>query len=68
MISYQIKKDAADPQSSFTRSVFAEHLSNPSPEMVRKLVDQVSHGDFDEKTIEIEEWLDFDEKEMIILG
>ena len=64
LISYQTKRDAADAHSNFTRSFFAEHPNNPSLEMVGKLVDQVSHGDFDGSTIEIEESLDFDAKEM----
>ena len=64
MITYENKKDAADAHSNFTRSFFAEHPSDPSPEMVRKLVDQVSQGNFAEKTIEITEWLEFDAEAM----
>ncbi len=64
MIKYQTKEDAADPHSHFTTSFFAEHSSKPTHEMVKKLVDQVSGGHFEEKTIVIEEWLGFDAEQM----
>ena len=64
IITYQNKKDSADTDSNFTRSFFADHQSDPSPEMVRKLVDLVSHGDFGENTIKVKEWLEFDAEAM----
>lgn len=64
MIKYQTKKDAVDPHIRFMRSFFAEHSSDPTGEMVRKLVDRVSSGDFDDGSIKIEEWLECDAEEM----
>jgi hypothetical protein len=64
MIKYQTKKDAADPNNKFTRSFYAEHFGIPSNEMVKKLVEQISKGDFNEKSIEIQEILGFDPKKI----
>jgi hypothetical protein len=68
MIKYQTKKDTGDPNSHFTRSFFAEHPSDPAREMVTKLIGSVSNGDFEESSIEIEEWLNVDLEEMKKLG
>jgi hypothetical protein len=64
MIRYKTKRDSANCTSKFTRSFFAEHSDDPPFEIVRKLVKQVSQDDFDEASIEIEEWLEFNPKEM----
>jgi hypothetical protein len=54
MVKYLTKRDADIPGSDFKRSFFAEHPTEPTPEMVRKLVDGESGGDFVEGSIEIE--------------
>lgn len=63
-IKYQTKKDAADPHSHFTRSFFAEHAVLPTSEMVSKLVEGVSRGDFAHESIQIEEIVQSDVDEM----
>ena len=64
LIKYQTKMDAVNPDSHFTRSFLAEHPTEPTPEMVRKLVDEESGGDFGERSIEIEPLPECDEEEI----
>jgi hypothetical protein len=69
MIKYQTQKDSADPHSNFKRSFFAENPSSPPRrEMIRNLVDCISGGDFDDDSIEFEEWLETDAEKMKRVG
>lgn len=64
IVKYQTKRDADNPDSHFKKSIFAEHSTEPTPEMVRKLVHEDSGGDFGERSIEIEPLPECDEEEM----
>ncbi len=64
MIKYQTQKDAADPHSYFKRSFLAENPGIPTHEMIKKIVDYISSGDFDANSIEIEELIESNAKEM----
>jgi len=54
-VTYQTKKDAADPHSDFRRSFYVESEIDPSPESLVEWVRNVAGDDFAPETIEISE-------------
>lgn len=55
VIKYQTKKDAADPHSHFTQSIYAESDARPTKDKVLDLVRRVTGGNFAPETVVVEE-------------
>jgi hypothetical protein len=64
LISYRKKHASSKSRKSF----FAEHNDQPSVEQIQALVNNVSRGDFAEKTVALQQCPGFDTDELIKAG
>ncbi len=63
-VSYQTKDDARNPHSHFTHSRFFESDSIPDKTVIIRQLKAIVGDDFDEHTISVTEWVDWDAEKM----